>query len=158
MKKEGVIGFLLIALVIIVAVVFFRPKGLEAAMGDGFQLSRITKVEAALHPAEGGEVLTVQLQAGEEGFADLLTLLNQPSYAFTFSRPQETPTLPYLCVLSLFDQESDQVWEVTFQGGSLLSLGPTGQTRTHKSSDGQANQQAILDLLRNQAVPAENAA
>ena len=36
MKKEGAVGLILIAIIIVVAVLAFRPKGLEAALGGGF--------------------------------------------------------------------------------------------------------------------------
>ena len=40
MKPEGAVGLLLIAVVVVLAVVFLRPKGLDAALGDGFPQRR----------------------------------------------------------------------------------------------------------------------
>ncbi len=35
-KAEGAVGLLLIAAVVVIAVVFLRPKSLAAVLGDGF--------------------------------------------------------------------------------------------------------------------------
>ena len=35
MKKEGAVGLFLIAVIVVVAVLFLRPKDLSAALGDG---------------------------------------------------------------------------------------------------------------------------
>ena len=68
MKPEGAVGLLLIAVVVVLAVVFLRPKGLDAALGDGFSPEEVTAVSATLSPAAGGEEITLDIPAGELRF------------------------------------------------------------------------------------------
>ena len=145
MKPEGAVGLLLIAVVVVLAVVFLRPKGLDAALGDGFSPEEVTAVSATLSPAAGGEEITLDIPAGEEAFGQLLALLQEPSYSRTFAKDDQF-TLGYVVYLS-FATEETWAWTYPFQGGKLIQAGPTDQTKTYQISGGQATQERILDFL-----------
>lgn len=149
MKQEGKFGLLLIALIVVVAVVFLRPKGLEAALGEGFSADQVTKIQAVLTPTDGGAALQTEVSAGSQDFTDLLTLLQDPSYSRT-NRKEEAVTLPYTVDLSLAKEEG-WAWAYHFQGGRLIQAGPTGKTKTYQISGGQETQQALLAFLLDRA-------
>lgn len=150
MKKEGKIGLLLIAVVVVVAVIFLRPKGLSAALGDGFTPEAVTAISATLSPVTtGGEEITLDFPAGEETFGQLLALLQEPSYSRTFTSDDQI-ALGYQVYLS-FATEEAWAWSYQFQGGKLIQAGPAGETKTYQISGGQATQQEILDFLLKQA-------
>ncbi len=128
-------GLLLMAVVVVLAVVFLRPKGLDAALGDGFSPEEVTAVSATLSPAAGGE----------EDFGQLLALLQEPSYSRTFTKDDQI-ALDYVVYLS-FATEETWAWTYQFQGGKLVQAGPAGETKTYQISGGQATQERILDFL-----------
>lgn len=90
-KAEGAVGLLLIAAVVVIAVVFLRPKSLAAVLGDGFSPERVTAVSAILSPATGGTQITLEIPAEEEAFGQLLALLQEPSYSRTLPRMTSSP-------------------------------------------------------------------
>lgn len=145
MKPEGAVGLLLIAVVVVLAVVFLRPKGLDAALGDGFSPEEVTAVSATLSPAAGGEEITLDFPAGEETFGQLLALLQEPSYSRTFTSDDQI-ALEYQVYLS-FAAEEAWAWSYQFQGGKLIQAGPAGETKTYQISGGQDTQERILDFL-----------
>lgn len=145
MKPEEAVGLLLIAVVVVLAVVFLRPKGLDAALGDGFSPEEVTAVSATLSPAAGGEEITLDIPAGEEAFGRLLALLQEPSYSRTFTKDDQI-ALDYVVYLR-FANEETWAWTYQFQGGKLVQAGPTGETKTYQISGGQATQEKILDFL-----------
>lgn len=145
MKPEGAVGLLLIAVVVVLAVVFLRPKGLDAALGDGFSPEEVTAVSATLSPATGGEEITLEIPAEEEAFGQLLALLQEPSYSRTFTKDDQI-ALDYVVSLR-FANEETWAWTYQFQGGKLVQAGPAGETKTYQISGGQATQERILDFL-----------
>lgn len=145
MKPEGAVGLLLIAVVVVLAVVFLRPKGLDATLGDGFSPEEVTAVSATLSPAAGGEEITLDVSAGEEAFGQLLALLQEPSYSRTFTKDDQI-SLDYVVSLRFANEEA-WAWTYQFQGGKLVQAGPTGQVKTYQISGGQATQERILDFL-----------
>lgn len=144
-KPEGAVGLLLIAVVVVLAVVFLRPKGLDAALGDGFSPEEVTVVSATLSPAAGGEEITLDIPAGEEAFGQLLALLQEPSYSRTFTKDDQI-SLDYVVYLR-FANEETWAWSYQFQGGKLVQAGPAGETKTYQISGGQATQERILVFL-----------
>lgn len=144
-RKVGAVGLLLIAAVVVIAVVFLRPKGLAAVLGDGFSPERVTAISAILSPATGGTQITLEIPAEEEAFGQLLALLQEPSYSRTFAKDDQF-TLGYVVYLS-FATEETWAWTYHFQGGKLIQAGPTDQTKTYQISGGQATQEKILDFL-----------
>ena len=165
-RKVGAVGLLLIAAVVVIAVVFLRPKGLAAVLGDGFSPERVTAISAILSPATGGTQTTLEIPAEEEAFGQLLALLQEPSYSRTFAKDDQF-TLGYVVYLS-FATEETWAWTYHFQGGKLIQAGPTDQTKTYQISGpyqpgyqtyraDPAVQKAIMDLLLAQpyeAIPA----
>ena len=146
MKKEGAIGLLLIAVIVVVAILFLRPKDLSAALGDGFAPEAVTAISATLSPVTtGGEEITLDFPAEEEAFGQLLALLQEPSYSRTFAKDDQF-TLGYVVYLS-FATEETWAWTYQFQGGKLVQAGPAGETKTYQISGGQATQERILDFL-----------
>ena len=101
-RKVGAVGLLLIAAVVVIAVVFLRPKGLAAGLGDGFSPERVTAISAILSPATGGTQTTLEIPAEEEAFGQLLALLQEPSYSRTFAKDDQF-TLGYVvyCISAL---------------------------------------------------------
>ena len=114
-KAEGAVGLLLIAAVVVIAVVFLRPKSLAAVLGDGFSPERVTAVSAILSPATGGTQITLEIPAEEEAFGQLLALLQEPSYSRTFAKDDQF-TLGYVVYLS-FATEETWAWSLSFPGG-----------------------------------------
>lgn len=150
MKKEGAVGLFLIAVIVVIAVLFFRPKDLSAALGDGFSPETVTTISATLSPVTaGGEEITLDFPAGEETFGQLLALLEEPSYSRTFTSDDQI-ALGYQVYLS-FATEEAWAWSYQFQGGKLIQAGPAGETKTYQISGGQATQQEIVDFLLDQA-------
>lgn len=150
MKKEGAIGLLLIAIIVVVAILFLRPKDLSAALGDGFAPEAVTAISATLSPVTtGGEEITLDFPVGEETFGQLLALLQEPSYSRTFTSDDQI-ALGYQVYLS-FATEEAWAWSYQFQGGKLIQAGPAGETKTYQISGGQDTQQEILDFLLEQA-------
>lgn len=149
MKKEGKIGLLLIAVIVVVAVIFLRPKGLSAALGDGFAPDQVTQVTAQVtERMEDAPDVTVTIAAEDEAFPQLLALLQEPSYSRTFSQ-EEDAYLGAVVSMTLTGSQG-QSWAYSFQGGKLIQAGPAGETKTYQISGGQATQQEILDFLLEQ--------
>ena len=150
MKKEGKIGLLLIAVIVVVAVIFLRPKGLSAALGDGLAPDQVTQVTAQVtERMEDAPDVTVTVAAQDEAFPQLLALLQEPSYSRTFSQ-EEDAYLGAVVSMTLTGSQG-QSWAYSFQGGKLIQAGPAGETKTYQISGGQATQQEILDFLLKQA-------
>ena len=146
MKKEGAIGLLLIAVIVVVAILFLRPKDLSVALGDGFAPEAVTAISATLSPVTtGGEEITLDFPAGEETFGQLLALLQEPSYSRTFTSDEQI-ALGYQVYLSFATGEA-WAWSYQFPGSKLIQAGPTDQTKTYQISGGQATQERILDFL-----------
>ena len=92
MKKEGAIGLILIAIVVVIAVVFLRPKGLDAALGNGFTPDQVTQITAQVtERMENQPDVTVTISAEDEAFPRMLALLQEPSYSLTFTKEEYTP-------------------------------------------------------------------
>ena len=146
MKPEEAVGLLLIAVVVVLAVVFLRPKGLDAALGDGFSPEEVTAVSATLSPAAGGEEITLDIPAGGGGLrpatgpspgAQLLPHLHQ-------GRPDRLG----LRGVSPFCQRGNVGLDLSVPGGASWSRpAPTGETKTYQISGGQTTQERILDFL-----------
>lgn len=120
------------------------PKDLEKAMGSGFTPEQVEKIEADLLPVDGA-ALQVTVSQGDEAFGKVLALLQAPSYSRTRSQSDEI-TLGYEVKLVFVTGEAES-WTYRFQGGKLVEVGPSGQTKTYQVSGGQETQQAILDYL-----------
>lgn len=149
MKKEGAIGLILIAIIVVVAILFLRPKDLSAALGDGFAPDQVTQVTAQVtERMEDQPDVTVTIAAEDEAFPQMLALLQEPSYSRTFSKDEDA----YLgAVVSMtLTGSQGQSWEYRFQGGKLIQAGPAGESKTYQISGGQATQQEILDFLLEQ--------
>lgn len=146
-KQEGVVGLVLIAIVIVAAVLFFRPKSLESALGKGFVSTDVTEITALLVPV-GGEEITVEILPTDQAFPSLLALLQTPTYSFTFSKQEEAP-LNVQVTLTLSNRQGE-VWEYHFQGGKLIEAGVPGAWKSYQISGGQESQQKILDFLLEQ--------
>lgn len=142
MKKEGAVGLILIAVIIVVAVLGFRPKGLESALGSGFTPADVTKIGVVLVPASGDQISTEVLSTDEE-FPKLLAVLQEPSYSRTSAKDDQI-TLDYQVYISFADDEA-WAWRYQFQGGKLIQAGPSDKLKTYQISGGQATQQEILD-------------
>ena len=125
-------------------ILLFMPKDFSKAMGDGFDISQVEKIEASLIPV-GGEAIQVTLNQGEEEYVDLITLLQEPNYSRTSSKSDEI-TLDYQVYISFADSES-WGWSYEFMGGKLVSVGPSDDMKTYQISGGEESQQKILDFL-----------
>lgn len=143
MKKEGAIGLILIAIIVVVAVLGFRPKGLESALGGGFDPANVAQVTITLTPAAGGDPLTATLAGNGEEFAHLLAVLQDPSYSRTNTKDDQI-TLDYLVDIT-FTDGAEGSWSYHCQGGKLMQAGVTDNLKTYQISDGQTTQQKILD-------------
>ena len=124
-------------------ILMFMPKDFSKAMGDGFDISQVEKIEATLIPV-GGESLKVTLNQGEEEYVDLITLLQEPTYSRTSSKSDEI-TLDYW-VNILFSDGEIWPWSYDFQADKLVSAG-SASVKTYQLSDGEESQQKILDFL-----------
>ena len=151
MKKEGAIGLILIAIIVVVAILFLRPKDLSAALGNSFAPDQVTQVTAQVtERMEDQADVTVTIAAEDEAFPQMLALLQEPSYSRTFSK-EEDAYLGAVVSMTLTGSQG-QSWEYCFQGGKLIQAGPAGETKTYQISGGQATQQEILDFLLEQTL------
>ena len=151
MKKEGAIGLILIAIIVVVAILFLGPKDLSAALGDGFAPDQVTQVTAQItERMEDQADVTVTVAAEDEAFPQMLALLQEPSYSRTFSQ-EEDAYLGAVVALTITGSQG-QSWEYRFQGGKLIQAGPAGETKTYQISGGQATQQELLDFLLEQTL------
>lgn len=150
MKKEGKIGLLLIAIIVVVAIIFLRPKGLDAALGSGFAPDQVTQITAQVtERMEDQPDVTVTIAAEDEAFPQMLALLQEPSYSRTFSKDEDA-YLGAVVSMTLTGSQGES-WEYSFHGGKLVQAGPVGETKSYQISGGQATQQGILDFLLEQA-------
>lgn len=151
MKKEGAIGLILIAIIVVVAILFLRPKDLSAALGSGFAPDQVTQVTAQVtERMEDQADVTVTIAAEDEAFPQMLALLQEPSYSRTFSQ-EEDAYLGAVVSMTLTGSQG-QSWEYAFHGGKLIQAGPAGETKTYQISGGQATQQELLDFLLEQTL------
>lgn len=151
MKKEGAIGLILIAIIVVVAILFLRPKDLSAALGDGFAPDQVTQVTTQItERMEDQADVTATIAAEDEAFPQMLALLQEPSYSRTFSK-EEDAYLGAVVSMTLTGIQG-QSWEYCFQGGKLIQAGPAGETKTYQISGGQATQQELLDFLLEQTL------
>lgn len=138
----------LVVLLLFVACLGFiflsMPKDLEKAMGGGFTPEEVEQIQADLLPVDG-EPISVTVRQGDEAFGKVLALLQEPTYSRTRSTSDEI-TLGYEVKLDFGTGES-WAWQYQFQGGKLVEMGPTDETKTYQLSGGQETQQAILDYL-----------
>ena len=74
MKREGAVGLILIAILVVVMLVFLRGKSLEDIMGSGYSQADVTEITATLTGAD--EILTTDFAAGDQGYLDLISLEN----------------------------------------------------------------------------------
>lgn len=151
MKREGAVGLILIAILVVVMLVFLRGKSLEDIMGSGYTQADVTEITATLIPNNQSQSLSCQFAAGDQGYLDLISLLQEPSYSRTFTS-DDSGALDYAVTLT-FTGSGDQTWEYAFQGGKLIHAGVTGGPKTYQISGGQDSQQKILDFLLTQAEP-----
>ena len=150
MKKEGAIGLILIAIVVVIAVVFLRPKGLDAALGNGFTPDQVTQITAQVtERMENQPDVTVTISAEDEAFPRMLALLQEPSYSLTFTKEEDAYLGAVVSITITGDQ--GQNWSYNFHGGKLIQSGSAGKMKTYQISGGQATQQGILDFLLEQA-------
>ena len=130
MKREGAVGLILIAILVVVMLVFLRGKSLEDIMGSGYTQADVTEITATLTGAD--EIMTTDFAAGDQGYLDLISLLQEPSYSRTFTS-DDSGALDYAVTLTF--------------------TGVTGSPKTYQISGGQDSQQKILDFLLTQAEP-----
>ena len=150
MKKEGAIGLILIAIVVVIAVVFLRPKGLDAALGNGFTPDQVTQITTQVtERMENQPDVTVTISAEDEAFPRMLALLQEPSYSLTFTKEEDAYLGAVVSITITGDQ--GQSWSYNFHGGKLIQSGAAGKMKTYQISGGQATQQGILDFLLEQA-------
>lgn len=149
MKREGAVGLILIAILVVVMLVFLRGKSLEDIMGSGYTQADVTEITATVTGAD--EIMTTDFAAGDQGYLDLISLLQEPSYSRTFTS-DDSGALDYAVTLT-FTGSGDQTWEYAFQGGKLIHAGVTGSPKTYQISGGQDSQQKILDFLLTPAEP-----
>lgn len=149
MKREGAVGLILIAILVVVMLVFLRGKSLEDIMGSGYTQADVTEITATVTGAD--EIMTTDFAAGDQGYLDLISLLQEPSYSRTFTS-DDSGALDYAVTLT-FTGSGDQTWEYAFQGGKLIHAGVTGSPKTYQISGGQDSQQKILDFLLTRAEP-----
>ena len=149
MKREGAVGLILIAILVVVMLVFLRGKSLEDIMGSGYTQADVTEITATVTGAD--EIMTTDFAAGDQGYLDLISLLQEPSSSRTFTS-DDSGALDYAVTLT-FTGSGDQTWEYAFQGGKLIHAGVTGRPKTYQISGGQDSQQKILDFLLTQAEP-----
>lgn len=107
MKREGAVGLILIAILVVVMLVFLRGKSLEDIMGSGYTQADVTEITATLTGAD--ETLTTDFAAGDQGYLDLISLLQEPSYSRTFTS-DDSGALDYAVTLT-FTGSGDQTWE-----------------------------------------------
>lgn len=143
MKREGAIGLLCIAVLVVIMLIFLRGKDLEEMMGGGYTQADITQITATM--TGNDQTLTVDFAAGEQNYLDLLSLLQEPSYSLTFVS-SDGAGLDYAVSLT-FTGADEKTWSYDFQGGKLIQAGQTGHTKTYQISGGQETQQKILDFL-----------
>lgn len=136
---------LLLFVACLAAILFFMPKEFEKAMGNGFDLTEIEKIQVTLVSLDGQDDRTVTLKQGEEEYVDLISCLQEPNYSRSNSKSDEI-TLDYQVYIGFATSEA-WAWQYQFQGGKLVSLGPSGQTKTYQISGGEESQQKILDYL-----------
>lgn len=115
MKREGAVGLILIAILVVVMLVFLRGKSLEDIMGSGYTQADVTEITATLTPNNQSQSLSCQFAAGDQGYLDLISLLQEPSYSRTFTS-DDSGALDYAVTLT-FTGSGDQTWEYAFQGG-----------------------------------------
>lgn len=143
MKKEGAVGLLLIVIIIVIAILMFRPKGLESALGSGFDPAAVTQATVTLTPAAGGDTRTATVSSDSEDFAQLLAVLQGASYSRTHTK-EEGITLDYVVDITFTGGEGES-WAYHCQGGKLMQAGVIDNLKTYQISDGQTTQQKILD-------------
>lgn len=143
MKREGAIGLLCIAVLVVIMLVFLRGRDLEEMMGSGYTQAGITEITATM--TGNDQTLTVTFDAGDQNYLDLLSLLQEPSYSRTFVS-NDSSGLDYAVTLT-FTGEGERDWEYDFQGGKLIQAGVAGSPKTYQLSGGQETQQKILDFL-----------
>ena len=145
MLKGARLVVILLFLAAFAMIFLFMPKDFSKAMGAGFDISQVEQIEVDILPVEGGEPMEVTLNQGEEEYVDLITLLQEPNYSRTSSKNDEI-TLGYQVYISFADSEA-WGWSYEFQGGKLVSAGPSADMKTYQLSGGEAAQQKILDFL-----------
>ena len=82
-------------------------------MGSGYTQADVTEITATLTGAD--ETLTTDFAAGDQGYLDLISLLQEPSYSRTFTS-DDSGGLDYDVSLT-FSGSVDQSWEYAFLGG-----------------------------------------
>ena len=65
MKREGAVGLILIAILVVVMLVFLRGKSLEDILGSGYTQADVTEITATLTPNNQSQSLSCQFAAGE---------------------------------------------------------------------------------------------
>ena len=65
MKREGAVGLILIAILVVVMLVFLRGKSLEDIMGSGYTQADVTEITATVTGAD--EIMTTDFAAGDQG-------------------------------------------------------------------------------------------
>ena len=104
MKREGAVGLILIAILVVVMLVFLRGKSLEDIMGSGYTQADVTEITATVTGAD--EIMTTDFAAGDQGYLDLISLLQEPSYSRTFTS-DDSGALDYAVTLT-FTGSGDQ--------------------------------------------------
>ena len=61
MKREGAVGLILIAILVVVMLVFLRGKSLEDIMGSGYTQADVTEITATVTGAD--EIMTTDFAA-----------------------------------------------------------------------------------------------
>lgn len=130
-----------------IALLMFRPKSFEAAMGDGFNPDRMETATAVLVPAEGGETVEADFLSGTVEYVDLIRLLAEPDYSRTHGKPSSVEeTADYTLELTFTDR-AGHAWDCQYYGENKFFLGRAGQEKVYQLSGGTETPEAVLDYL-----------
>ena len=136
MTKEGGVGIVLILAVILVTVVFLMPRGFERALGHGFATADLTRVTVTQ------DSRSLALAPGDEGYADLITVLDGPSYSRTSTKDESAPVLSVVC------ETAEDAWTLTFGSGKLTQVQHgADRAQNYQLSTGSETVQALARLL-----------
>lgn len=135
-----------IVIVVLLAVWLFFPKNFQKAMGYDFDPEQVTAVTALL--AAGEEERTVDLSPADPAFEELMTLLESSRYRAQGVGGQDQGQGQDYRVTLTFRQNA-QTYTLSFAGGEQMDFHGSGEegSRAFRTSDNQAFQQEILDVL-----------
>lgn len=123
---------------------FLIPRSLDQALGQGFQRDEVYSVQALLMNQE--ETRSIVLTPSDPVYADLMALLDKQRYLPAFPREVQDLRLSHHVTLAFASNGQDHCIDLTGEAPMRFS-GSDVQTRWFRSAQGQAFQQAVLDLL-----------